>query len=95
MASKINALLLHPEDSVATVTEDVSAGATVYYENAGTTVSVTANEGIRKYHKIAVRNVEKGAPVLRYGENIGRALSDIRCGDWVHTHNLSDIPEEM
>lgn len=32
--------------------------------------------------------------MLKYGENIGRALVDIELGAWVHTHNLSDYPEE-
>lgn len=95
MVSKINGLLLHPNDSVITVTEDIPAGATVSYEDSGTVAEVTAAEAVRKYHKLAIREVTPGAPVIRYGEPIGRALKPIRKGDWVHTHNLSDLPEEV
>lgn len=95
MDSKLNGLLLHFGDSVITVTEDISAGETVYYEACGTVAEVTANETIRKYHKLAVCDVTPGTPVIRYGEPIGRALTVIRKGDWVHTHNLSDLPEEV
>ncbi|MBW1860871.1 MAG: hypothetical protein JRJ02_00655 [Deltaproteobacteria bacterium] len=30
----------------------------------------------------------KAENVVKYGENIGFALSDIKRGQWVHTHNI-------
>lgn len=94
MAVPFNGLLLHPEDSVVTVTEEIPSGAKAYYVLSGRIAEVTANERIPKYHKIAVRDVEKNAAVFRYGNSIGHATAGIRRGDWVHTHNLSDLPEE-
>lgn len=93
MALKVNGLLLNSKDSVITVMEDIPAGAAVCCESGNGQIQLTANEEIRKYHKIALTDVAKGSPVFRYGENIGHALTDIHKGDWVHTHNLSDIPE--
>lgn len=40
-------------------------------------------------HKIALRNIAKGDPVVKYGFPIGRATQDIAEGEWVHSHNLA------
>ncbi|MGH9298309.1 MAG: UxaA family hydrolase, partial [Acidimicrobiales bacterium] len=40
-------------------------------------------------HKVALRPVQRGEPVLRYGQMIGFATSDIEPGSHVHSHNLS------
>jgi altronate hydrolase len=40
-------------------------------------------------HKVALRAVRRGEPVLRYGQIIGVATGDIESGTHVHTHNLS------
>ncbi len=40
-------------------------------------------------HKIALRDIPKGEYVIKYGEIIGRAKTDIQKGEWVHTHNVA------
>ncbi len=40
-------------------------------------------------HKIALRDIPKGECVVKYGEIIGRAKTDIKAGEWVHTHNVA------
>lgn len=40
-------------------------------------------------HKIALRNIAKGEPVVKYGFPIGRATQNIAEGEWVHSHNLA------
>lgn len=39
-------------------------------------------------HKFALKNIKKGEPIIKYGEVIGLAKSNIKKGDWVHSHNL-------
>ncbi|MBE6584611.1 MAG: altronate dehydratase [Ruminococcaceae bacterium] len=39
-------------------------------------------------HKYAVRDIKKGDNVIKYGNPIGHATSDIKIGEHVHTHNL-------
>jgi len=46
-------------------------------------------ETIAPGHKVALSRVAAGAPVIKYGETIGRATRDINPGDWVHTHNVA------
>lgn len=39
-------------------------------------------------HKFALINIKKGEFILKYGEIIGVATTDIKSGDWVHVHNV-------
>ena len=40
-------------------------------------------------HKYALRDIAKGENVIKYGQPIGHATSDIKEGEHVHTHNLA------
>jgi altronate dehydratase small subunit len=80
-----NAVVIHPSDSVVTVTEAIRKGDAVRYPGSK---SVIAAQDIPIYHKIAVVEIAKGNAVYKYGEKIGSASADIRVGDHVHTHNL-------
>ena len=39
-------------------------------------------------HKYAIRDIAKGENIIKYGNPIGYATEDIKCGDHVHTHNV-------
>lgn len=41
-----------------------------------------------KGHKIALKILDKGKNIIKYGMPIGYALEDIKIGQWVHTHNI-------
>ncbi len=43
-------------------------------------------------HKVAVRPIQAGEPVLKYGQVIGNAKAEIAPGQHVHTHNLDYRP---
>ena len=49
---------------------------------------MTALDGIKAPHKIALRDLEKGERVIKYGQAIGYATATIRAGQWVHVHNV-------
>jgi altronate hydrolase len=53
-------------------------------------------EKIPASHKIAVKDLKKGDPVIKYGEEIGRTNQDIPKGGWILAHNLvgSEVFEE-
>jgi altronate dehydratase len=85
----IRAILIHPEDDVAVVTEDAPEGATVSIQSPDGAASLVARQTIPAGHKIAVRDIRCGSPVRKYGEQIGLAIADIRAGDHVHLHNLA------
>ena len=39
-------------------------------------------------HKVALTDIPRGTPVLKYGEQIGLATHDIARGQHVHVHNI-------
>ena len=78
-------LQLDPGDNVAVSLGDLGAGQTITPSGAE---PVTAAVEITRGHKIAIRPIEAGAPVIKYGQAIGQALTAVAAGDHVHTHNL-------
>ena len=50
---------------------------------------VALAEPIRIGHKIALRPIAPGEPVIKYGQTIGFATAAIAPGGWVHSHNLA------
>lgn len=81
-------LILSPEDSVANVLEDVSAGEEIAARLGDETAIVRAVESIPFGFKVALRDIAQGEPVRKYGEIIGKASQPIRAGSLVHVHNL-------
>jgi len=81
------AILLHPSDNVATALRDLKAGDSVVVQLGEVTYSVILREDIAFGHKYALRDIDAGEVVLKYGLPIGQALEDIRAGAWVHVHN--------
>ncbi len=79
------ALRLHPRDNVAVARVPLAAGQRLRFGHLEVTLLDPAPAG----HKIALRRMEAGEPVIRYGEAIGRTTCAIEAGAHVHTHNLS------
>ena len=38
-------------------------------------------------HKIALLDLKSGETAIKYGEDIGKIMTDVAKGDHVHTHN--------
>ncbi|HKE23865.1 MAG TPA: galactarate dehydratase [Bryobacteraceae bacterium] len=73
-------------DNVAIVVAAEGAG-----KGSGPKDAVAAREFIPQAHKIALRDLEPGAPVLRYGQAIGHANREIMAGSWVR-EEMIDMP---
>ena len=43
------------------------------------------------YHKVALSAIDRGDPILKYGEVIGYATAPIARGEWVHLHNVESV----
>lgn len=61
-------------------------------DNVG--ISLVASGDIPAGHKFALRDINKGEYIIKYGEIIGRATTDIKKGEWVHTHNVKSHLDE-
>lgn len=65
----MNLFRIDEKDSVAVALKTIAAGET----NKVGDVEVTANEEIKTGHKIALKNISAGEPVIKYGCMIGEA----------------------
>jgi altronate hydrolase len=79
------AIQLHDADDVAVAKADVAAGTSI----KGPFGPFAVSRLIPRGHKIALRAVESGDPVRRYGQTIGFATARIAAGDHVHTQNMA------
>ncbi|HBU96935.1 UxaA family hydrolase, partial [Thalassospira lucentensis] len=80
--SSPDSILLHPGDNVEIALGNLAKGARLSQSEVLLSAPVTRG------HKIAIRPIAAGDPVLRYGQIIGAATTDIAPGDHVHTHNI-------
>lgn len=81
---------MHPEDNVAISLREMKAGDKLIAVVKGKKINIEVKEAIPLGHKIALSEIKKNGPVIKYGETIGLAKSDISVGFYVHVHNLSD-----
>ncbi len=82
------AVIIHPSDTLATLVVAAEGGATILVTGAGESLQVKANGDIPAGHKVALRDIAQGELVHKYGQPIGKATQQIKCGDLVHSHNL-------
>ena len=80
------AIVCHSKDNVAMVTFPTKPGTFLVVSK---NKRITAREEIPFAHKIALRGIPRGKPVIKYGERIGVATCDIKPGEWVHIHNVA------
>lgn len=83
------ALVLDPADNVATLLFDAVREERI--ELKGVPGSVVALDDIRFGHKISLRAIAAGEPIVKYGQQIGYALSNIDTGRWVHLHTMASV----
>ena len=90
----MNALRMHPDDSVAVLVRDLAPGDPVLLAEGEEPVTL-ARQAIPYGHKVALRPIKAGEPVIKYGERMGIATADIEPGEHVHVHNVRGLkPEE-
>ncbi len=83
--SQVPALVISPRDNVATALEPLEPGRVIHLGEH----EIRVVEATPRGHKIALRLIRTGEPVLKYGSSIGTATSDIPAGAHVHTHNVA------
>src|SRR3954471_23246839 len=86
---------VHERDNVAIVVNPGGLSAGTRFPDG-----LTLTEAIPEAHKVALTDLGRGAPIVRYGAVIGHAISPIERGSWVHeglvgtppTPDLSSLP---
>lgn len=89
-----NAKLIDACDNVVVAIYEIPENKTARYLNkAEQEEHLTVLDAIPIFHKIARTDIAKGSPILKYGQVIGIAKTDIPAGTHVHTHNVADKQE--
>lgn len=92
----INAIIIDKKDNVIVTIENIKKGDTVEYKDLdGKIKAVEVLDDVKIYHKIALKDIKKEEPVIKYGEHIGFATKDIKKGQHVHIHNTEGRREDL
>jgi len=78
---------VHERDNVAIVVDPEGARSGAEFGGG-----LTAREHIPQSHKVALGAIDRGGPVLRYGQIIGHANRAIPAGSWVR-EDMLDLPD--
>ncbi len=79
------AILIHPDDNVVVALQPLQPGTLLQ------DIGLTVQEAIPAGHKIALRTLPEGTPVIKYGLPIGTTTRAVAQGGHVHTHNLQTM----
>ena len=88
MAGKSKAVVINEKDNVATAIVPLKEGSTVSLEMQGHKERIKLLSSITMGHKFALRKIERGEDVIKYGEPIGQTTAPISRGEHVHVHNV-------
>lgn len=91
----INAVVIHNDDSVAISIEKITKGNMIEFKKESEIISFKALDDIPMYHKVSLKDIKKGEPILKYGEHIGQASQDIKKGNHIHEHNVKSVREDL
>ena len=87
-------ILLHEHhDDVGVAVTDLKKGATIgaltLEGKAAGKVKLLSNVPLG--HKVAMRDLAKDKPVIKYGRPVGKVVEPISRGAHVHTHNVKTL----
>jgi (2R)-sulfolactate sulfo-lyase subunit alpha len=80
----------HRDNVGVVVVENLTAGTDILgvVTEDNSEIRAVCNQDVPIGHKVALRDLAVGDPVIKYGQDIGKVVAPIRRGDHVHTHNL-------
>jgi len=88
---KRDAILLRPEDNVATALRDLLPGNVAVVGIMEDCREVAMTQAVNYGHKFAVADIANGEDIIKYGEVIGRATAAIPAGAHAHVHNIESL----
>ncbi len=84
-ATRVSEIIhLHSRDSVVVALKNFAAGESITVGDQ----TLRIRDAVPAGHKIAIRTIERDAPVVKFGWSIGTATAAISPGHHVHTHNV-------
>jgi altronate dehydratase small subunit len=92
MEGKIKVIVINEKDNVATALKPLNAGTKVSVGVQGCVEKIKLLSEIPMGHKFALKDIEEGEAVIKYGETIGKSTAKITRGEHVHVHNVISQP---
>jgi altronate hydrolase len=83
----MDAIVLNPKDNIAVALRDIFQGELLQVGHD----DVTSLDQIPCGHKIAISDIPKNNPILKYGMSVGKSITDIGKGRHVHVHNVKSL----
>lgn len=90
-----NVIIIDTKDNVGVVVEWIKKDDDLEYTFNKEKHQIKSLDDIRIYHKVAIKDINKGDNIVKYGEHIGIASKDIKIGEHVHVHNVDDHREDL
>ncbi len=84
-----NIIVISAQDNIGNAIEDIAANEEVGWNVEGKEFMAKAREAIPFGFKMALRNVDDGEAIIKYGQVIGYANGQISQGECVHVHNIN------
>lgn len=88
---RIDAIVIKENDNVATALKDIQAQEKIIIGLGEEKKEFTVYQTIPYGHKFAVRDINKGEDIIKYGETIGRAVCDVPSGTHAHVQNIESL----
>ena len=83
-------MIMNPEDNVAVCLREIKAGEELITKYKNNQIRLKIIDPIPLGHKVSLTEIEKGSPIVKYGEIIGKSKGNISVGQHVHVHNIYD-----
>jgi altronate hydrolase len=77
-------LKINNKDNIVVALMPLEKGSKLVIEDK----EVIVKESLDFGHKIAIHEIKAGTDIIKYGNPIGHANTDIPSGGWVHNHNI-------
>ena len=84
-------IVVDKKDNVATALRRLEQGSSIRVEMEDYTIDVKLSQTIQLGHKFALKDIESGEPIIKYGEVIGLATRKIMKGEQAHVHNVEGL----
>ena len=86
MARANTLIVLDSRDNIAIALQELAVGTILEQSDLASPLEVRT--AIPRGHKIALVDIAKGEPIIKYGERMGHTYHAIPRGSHVHTHNV-------
>lgn len=88
---KLDAIMIREIDNVATALRDIQRQERIILGLGEKKKGFMVYQAIPYGHKFSIRDINKGEDIVKYGEIIGRAISDIPSGTHAHIQNIESL----